>query len=396
MNQTTLASFRRQRAKEVCNRHSVDLLIASVAENVEYLSGFFPLGVAGLYSAEAYVVFEPSEGKVAVITSAADVPTLIELNFTGTVFPVGGFCFNYTDGEAMSGSVHTQLEKRYASVTDALEAAICSMNLKNARIAMDEHRMPVSTWRKLECAFPGFEFVTASSLFLEIRRIKHPEEIALLKKSANITEASFLRLLPLIKEGVSETDLYWHFTEGIVKEGAAPYFCSITMDKRSAFVDTYPQPFSKVKDGSVIRFDFGCIYKGFRSDIARMVVVGENKKAERYYAGVLAGEDAAIRALRPGISVGEIFDIAVNTVKETIPQFERHHCGHGIGMASYDFPSVCAGNPAPIEKDMTLCIETPYYELGWGGVMVEDTVHVTDQGAEFLTETSRELIHLEV
>ncbi|MCI8464695.1 MAG: aminopeptidase P family protein [Lachnospiraceae bacterium] len=394
MTQTALSAFRTNRAKEVCNQHSVDLLIASVAENIEYLSGFFPLGVASLYSTEAYLVFCPSSGQKAVITAAADAPTLLELGFSGDIYPVGGFCFTYIDGDRMSDSVRSVLKKRYASVSDALEAAICSMNQAQARIAIDESRMPVTTWRKLEHAFPACELLSAASIFPEIRRIKHPEEIALLKKSANITESSFLRLLPFIEEGVSEAELYWHFNEGIIQEGATPYFCAITIDERSAFVDTYPQPFSKVKNGSVLRFDFGCIYKGFRSDIARMVIVGENKKAEAYYAGVLAGEEAAIQALRPGISAGEIFDIAVNTVKQHIPHFERHHCGHGIGMASYDFPSICAGNPALIEQDMTLCIETPYYELGWGGVMVEDTVRITKDGAEFLTDTSRELIHL--
>ncbi|MCD2491977.1 Xaa-Pro peptidase family protein [Lacrimispora sp. NSJ-141] len=392
----SLSAFRFQRAVSICGLHSLELLVASLPENVEYLSGFFPVSVSALYSAEAYLVFKPSTGEKALITSAADAPTLTELGFEGTLFPVGSFCFRYEDGDAVSDSVREQLKTRYDSVSSALVSAITALKFSGGRIAMDESRMPVGTWNQVRKAFPDADFIEGAPVFRQIKYIKHPDEVALIKKSTNITEASFQRLLPLIRRGISEEEMCQAFYEGVTAQGAAPYFCTATVDKRSAFVDTYNHPLSTVKEGSVIRFDFGCIYKGFRSDIARTVITGENEKAACYYRGILEGEEAAISALRPGATAGEIFDAAVTAVRKTIPHYDRHHCGHGIGLACYDLPSICPGSDVPIEKDMVLCIETPYYELGWGGVQVEDTVLVTERGAEYLTESSRELIYLEV
>lgn len=64
-------------------------------------------------------------------------------------------------------------------------------------------------------------------------------------------------------------------------------------------------------------------------------------------------------------------------------------------MATYDAPSIVPGSTVPLEEGMTLCIETPYYEIGWGGVQVEDTIVVRKDGAEYLTKSSRELIFVE-
>ena len=77
-----------------------------------------------------------------------------------------------------------------------------------------------------------------------------------------------------------------------------------------------------------------------------------------------------------------------------LPDYARHHCGHGIGLEMYDHPSVCAGNGCILEEDMVLCVETPYYAIGWGGVQIEHTIRVTAAGAEFLDSGDSSLIRL--
>jgi Xaa-Pro dipeptidase len=70
--------------------------------------------------------------------------------------------------------------------------------------------------------------------------------------------------------------------------------------------------------------------------------------------------------------------------------------GHGIGLEVYDPPSITPDNPALLEAGMVICIETPYYELGWGGVQVEDTLLVQENGYQLLTKSSRELIVIDI
>ena len=88
----------------------------------------------------------------------------------------------------------------------------------------------------------------------------------------------------------------------------------------------------------------------------------------------------------------DIFNVAVQTVRNSgIPHYQRHHCGHGIGLEFYDPPLISPHDHTKIEEGMVLNIETPYYELGFGGLQVEDTVLVTESGVRYLTKSSREL-----
>lgn len=91
-----------------------------------------------------------------------------------------------------------------------------------------------------------------------------------------------------------------------------------------------------------------------------------------------------------------MFDVAVKRVCEgALPNYRRHHCGHGIGLAAHEFPGLAPANQnAEIQDGMVLCVETPYYEIGWGGMMVEDMIVIRDGGHERLTHMSRELRRL--
>ncbi|MGH9100623.1 MAG: M24 family metallopeptidase, partial [Acidimicrobiales bacterium] len=88
----------------------------------------------------------------------------------------------------------------------------------------------------------------------------------------------------------------------------------------------------------------------------------------------------------------ELFAAAVTEVErhQLIP-YRRHHCGHGIGLEAYEPPLIGPTVDQALEPGMVLCFETPYYELGWGGMMVEDTVVITDNGCELLSVSDRSL-----
>jgi Xaa-Pro aminopeptidase len=75
----------------------------------------------------------------------------------------------------------------------------------------------------------------------------------------------------------------------------------------------------------------------------------------------------------------------VETVRrEGIPHFKRSHVGHGIGVDGYDPPNIADSSKDVLEENMVICVETPYYELGFAGLQVEDMVRVTKDGAESL------------
>jgi Xaa-Pro aminopeptidase len=90
--------------------------------------------------------------------------------------------------------------------------------------------------------------------------------------------------------------------------------------------------------------------------------------------------------VEPGVDVSEIFKAAVETVKRNgIPHFRRHHTGHGWGLERYDPPLISPRVHTTLEEGMVLCIETPYYEVGWGGLLHEDNLVVTSSGYRYLS-----------
>lgn len=111
----------------------------------------------------------------------------------------------------------------------------------------------------------------------------------------------------------------------------------------------------------------------------------------------MRGEEAGLATLRAGVRCSEIHAAAVQAVRDAgIPHYERTNVGHGIGIAGegYDAPLLSPEDDTPVETGMVLCVETPYYELGFGGLQVEDMVVIADAGHEPLTQLPRGLQEL--
>ena len=232
---------------------------------------------------------------------------------------------------------------------------------------------------------------------MQARLVKHEEEIAGLERAAEIAEAALDAALKNFKVGMTELDMERVYLAELAKYDAQPLFFVATIGHRAAYSDTKNTDLA-AKAGDMIRFDFGCIWHGYNADLARTAVMGQpDEKTATYFEAVRRGTHDAIAAIKPGMTAEEVFDIAMKVTRENgIPHYERHHCGHGIGVECYDLPSVAPGDKTVLVPGMTLNVETPYYELGWGGVQMENTVVVTEDGCRYLDKGGDALIVLEV
>jgi len=71
--------------------------------------------------------------------------------------------------------------------------------------------------------------------------------------------------------------------------------------------------------------------------------------------------------------------------------YRRRHTGHAIGLSVYETPVIAPADETVLRPGMVFSLETPYYELGWGGMMAEDAGVVTEDGFELFTRTDRGL-----
>jgi len=119
----------------------------------------------------------------------------------------------------------------------------------------------------------------------------------------------------------------------------------------------------------------------------------DSKEAREAYGAVREAQQAAIAAVRPGISVGEV-DAAARKVlrKAGLGRYFTHSTGHGVGLEIHEAPRVAAGQKEVLQPGMVITIEPGVYFPGKWGVRIEDMVAVRENGCEVLTPTGKNFL----
>lgn len=133
--------------------------------------------------------------------------------------------------------------------------------------------------------------------------------------------------------------------------------------------------------------DFGALVDGYHSDMTRTVAVGDvGDERTRMLDVVLAAQDAGVHAVRAGVEAAEV-DRACRSVIEDAGWGEAflHSTGHGVGLDIHEEPRVGARSTATLDAGQVVTVEPGVYLTGLGGVRIEDTVLVTDDGCDRLT-----------
>ena len=382
----------RQRLLGVLEAEGLDALVATTPENLFYVTGFRSISHAIFRGAELYGAF--TRGGTGLVVPFIDTAGVAADGIAcDRVACYGKFFFEYADPPGEVGEKIRKWTREPApSAADALAGVLADLGVAGRRVGLDEGNLFAPAWARLAERLTPATLVPAYQLFRRARMVKGAAEVARLERAAQIAEDGIAAVLAMLAPGVSEREAVMVYEQEVVRRGASPYFSVITIGERAALADVYPSD-RALRRGDLVRFDLGCVYEGYRSDISRTAVLGAPAgKQARYYAAVLAGERAAIEAMKPGIPASQLFDVAVRATRAAgIPHYQRHHVGHGIGLEPYDPPTIAPGSETVLEPGMVFCVETPYYEHGWGGVQVEDAVEVTTAGARLLTHSSPEL-----
>jgi Xaa-Pro aminopeptidase len=146
--------------------------------------------------------------------------------------------------------------------------------------------------------------------------------------------------------------------------------------------------------GGFVVCDFGVILAGYCSDQTRTVWVGAaSNEAQSAYEAVKEAQAAAIAAVRPGVSAGEV-DAAARKVlhKAGLGRHFTHSTGHGVGLEIHESPRIAAEQKDLLKPGMVITIEPGVYFPGKWGVRIEDMVAVTESGCEVLTPTSKDFL----
>ncbi|HEY0217351.1 MAG TPA: Xaa-Pro peptidase family protein [Cellulomonas sp.] len=365
-----------------------DAVLTLSAPNVDYATGYRSMSgsVHGTSSVAAVV----TGARTVLAGPVADSAPAFDAGIGEDDFVAHGRFYFESAGSAATA---TRLVDRHPGAAEAIAEAVLRSGLPgDATVGLDDAACPAPLRAALAAALPGVTWVDASAWLSGVRARKLPGEVALLARSARLAEAGIVAALAVARAGVSERELARVVARTMVDGGGLPKFVVVTTGERSALADAEATD-RLLAPGDLVRFDVGCLLDGYWSDIGRTGVVGTATAVQSSrYDALLAGVDAQLAAARPGVSAAALFDLAISTTEAGgLAPYRRQHCGHGIGLDVYEAPIVRPGEDVPLEEGMTFCFETPYYELGWGGMMVEDALVVTADGVAPLTTLARGL-----
>jgi len=234
------------------------------------------------------------------------------------------------------------------------------------------------------------------SMVGDLTMIKTPEEIASIKKAADIAAKVYKQILTIVKPGMRENEVAMEISylgRKLGSEGDA-FGIIVASGPRGALPHGRASS-KKIKKGEMVTLDFGCIYNGLNSDMTRTFAVGTpGDEARAIYDIVLRAQKKGVAAARAGISGKDLDDVCRDEITAAGYGAEfGHGTGHGLGIEVHEGPGVSfRGAGHILAPGMVVTIEPGIYLPNRCGVRIEDDVAITETGCKVLTSSPKELI----
>ncbi len=278
-----------------------------------------------------------------------------------------------------SACINAALEKTGAKVLGFEDAAMT--------VAEHERLAP-----KLNAELRG-----ASELLLRLRSQKDEEEIQELIAAQRIAERALEQILTEIKPGVTEKEIaarlqYLMLSYGAEKMSFDPIVASGANGSMPHAVPTE----KTIQTGEFVTMDFGCIYRGYCSDMTRTVCVGQpTEEMREVYDTVLRAQLAGIDAAKAGVTGKEIDGAARKAIEDAgYGAYFGHSFGHGVGIEVHESPNASPGNDKPMPAGAVISAEPGIYLPGKFGVRIEDVLVLHENGCEDITIAGKDLLIL--
>ncbi|MFL9610879.1 Xaa-Pro aminopeptidase [Methylobacillus sp. Pita2] len=260
--------------------------------------------------------------------------------------------------------------------------------------------------------------VDVRRLLDDMRLIKSPYELELMRKAAKITVDAHKRAMQKARPGMMEYEVEAEILHEFYRHGSrAPAYTSIVAGGGNACVLHYVTNKNKLEDGDLLLIDAGCELEGYAADITRTFPVNGKFSAVQkdIYELVLAAQEAAIAQVRPGRHWNAPHEAALNVLVQGLidfglcqgsldgvlesgdyRRFYMHRTGHWLGLDVHDAGEYKQADGAwrPLQPGMALTVEPGCYirpaenvpEHFWNiGIRIEDNAVVTADGHEITT-----------
>jgi Xaa-Pro dipeptidase len=276
-------------------------------------------------------------------------------------------------------------------------------DLARGRVGIEDggFYMPLPVWKRIREAFPDSSFEDGVHLVERVRIRKSAAEIGYMRKAAEYTAAGVAAGFAECKAGRTENDVAGAIFNGMTRAGSeySPHDPIVTSGWRSGVPhSTYAR--RRLEPGDTVLMELTGTHHRYVAPLMRTAVIGEPSPKVREMASlVIEGLEAAIAAIRPGVTSGEVDDACCG-IMERAGYYEnfRKRTGYSVG---FGFPpswneghivSLRKGDRTPLETGMVFHLPVALRDYGVSCVGLSETVLVTEKGCEVLTHYPRKLL----
>ena len=277
-----------------------------------------------------------------------------------------------------------------ALINEALaEAGAEKAGFEEQRMTVAEHAVYSE---KLHCTL-----TPASSLMTELRGSKDEEELSCMTAAQRIAEGALEQILKEIRPGMTEKEIAARLNYLMVSAGAEKTaFDTIVASGPNGSMPHAVPGMRKVREGDFITMDFGCVYKGYCSDMTRTVALGRpSDEMRNVYDIVLQAQLAGIAAAKAGVTGAAIDGAARKVIQDAgYGVYFGHSFGHSLGIDIHEAPNAAPGNDKPMPDGAVVSAEPGIYLPGKFGVRIEDVMILRPDGAQVITKAPKALLVL--
>lgn len=242
-----------------------------------------------------------------------------------------------------------------------------------------------------------FTWRPMTDLVERLRASKESREVESIRLAGVIATSALEKTLAEVRVGLTENEVAGILEHNLRNAGSDgfPFGTIVASGERSALPHARAgsRPIAR---GDFVLLDFGAVFEGYCADVTRTVVVGKASERQReVYEAVKEANERARSLIAPGMTGQQADAIARNALTARgFGEAFGHGLGHGLGIEVHEAPRLSRVAEGSLPNGAVVTIEPGVYLAGWGGVRIEDDVHLTASGAELLTEFPRELIEL--
>lgn len=230
-----------------------------------------------------------------------------------------------------------------------------------------------------------------------LRERKDDNELAMIRGAVGAAERALSITLPQLRAGLTELEIAGVLESALRQAGSDgfPFPSIVASGPNSALPHARPTT-RRVVNGDFLLLDFGARVGGYCSDITRTFVMGRATPEQReVYTVVRDANERAARAVKPGMSGRDADGVARGYIEDRgFGDLFGHSLGHGIGLEVHEAPRLAKTAEGPLVEGAVVTVEPGIYRPGWGGVRIEDDVHLGAGGTQVLTSFPRELIEI--